>query len=71
MPKFYSSKHIIKVLLKKNFIFVTQKGSHIKLRKNGNPTITVIVPDNKKEIPFGTFRSILRQSNLSEEDFKI
>ena len=71
MPKFYSSKHIKKVLQLKDFIFVSQKGSHIKLRKYGNPTLTVIIPDNKKEIPFGTFRSILRQSNLSEEDFKI
>lgn len=71
MPKLYSSKHIIKILLQKDFIFISQKGSHIKLRKQDNPTLTVIVPDNKKEIPIGTFRSILRQSNLSEEDFKI
>lgn len=30
---------------------------------------TTIVPDNKKEIPRGTFKSILRQSGLEEKDF--
>jgi len=70
MPKLYSSKQILKVLEQKGFIFVSQKGSHIKYRKTGNPTLTAIIPDNRKEIPEGTFRSILRQSNLTQEDFK-
>ena len=69
MPKLYSSKLIIKVLEKKGFIFISQKGSHVKYRKTNVEVLTVIVPDNKKEIPIGTFRSILRQSKLSEEDF--
>ena len=70
MPKLYSSKDIIKVLGKKGFVFVSQKGSHVKLRKTGSPTLTVIVPAGKREIPYGTFRSILRQANLSENDFR-
>jgi len=70
MPKLYSSLDIIKVLQNKGFIFISQKGSHVKYRKTESPTLTVIVPDNKKEIPFGTFKSILRQAKLSEEDFK-
>ena len=70
MPKLYSSKRIIKVLLLNVFFLISQKGSHVKFRKIGNPVLTVIVPFNKKEIPQGTFRSILRQSNLTEEDFK-
>lgn len=70
MPKLYSSSEIIKVLQKKGFVYVSQKGSHAKFRKIGNPTLTVIVPDGKREIPFGTFKSILRQANLSESDFK-
>lgn len=67
MPKLFSSKFIIKILEKNKFIFISQKGSHIKLRKQSK---TAIVPSNKKEIPFGTFRSILRQSGLNQEDFK-
>jgi predicted RNA binding protein YcfA (HicA-like mRNA interferase family) len=70
MPKLYSSAAIVKVLLRNGFIFISQKGSHAKFRKPGNPTLTVIVPMAKREIPFGTFRSILRQSHLSEENFQ-
>ena len=68
MPKLHSSKWITKVLESKGFIFVSQKGSHIKFRKAENPTLTTIVPVGQ-EIPHGTFKSILRQSNLSEDDF--
>ncbi len=67
MPKLYSSRQIVKVLRRKGFVFVSQRGSHIKFRKR---TLTIIVPDNRKEIPSGTFRSILRQAHLSEQDFK-
>lgn len=69
MPKLYSSAHIIAVLLRFGFEFISQKGSHAKYRKSGNPTLTTIVPANRKEIPFGTFRSIVRQSGLNDEDF--
>ncbi len=70
MPKLYSSKRIIKVLEKHKFVYNSQKGSHIKYRKYGSPTLTVIIPANRQEIPVGTFRSILRQSQLQEIDFK-
>jgi predicted RNA binding protein YcfA (HicA-like mRNA interferase family) len=70
MPKLYSSEYIVKVLLRLGFEFITQKGSHAKFRKGINPVPTVIVPVGKKEISFGTFRSIIRQANLSIEDFK-
>jgi len=69
MPKLFSSQSIVKVLLANGFVFVSQKGSHTKYRKEGEPTLTVIVPANRKEIPYGTFRSILRQANLKEIDF--
>ncbi|MDO8548133.1 MAG: type II toxin-antitoxin system HicA family toxin [bacterium] len=70
MPRLHSSMHVISVLEKNGFYFVSQKGSHIKYRKIGDrKTLTVIIPANKKEIPQGTFRSILRQSQLRSEDF--
>lgn len=69
MPKLYSSAFIIKILLKHGFIFISQKGSHAKYRKSGNPTLTVIIPMARKEIPYGTFKSILRQAQLIENDF--
>ncbi len=70
MSKLYSSNLIIKVLQKRGFVFISQKGSHAKFRKSENPTLTVIIPADRKEIPFGTFKSILRQANLSEDDFR-
>jgi predicted RNA binding protein YcfA (HicA-like mRNA interferase family) len=70
MPKLYSSAHIVKVLQKKGFFYVSQKGSHVKFRKRaGTKTYTVIVPAGRREIPRGTFNSILRQSGLRKEDF--
>jgi len=67
MPDLYSSKYIIKILKKNGFEFISQKGSHKKFKKGMQ---IVIIPDPKKEIPMGTFFSILRQSNLRKEDFK-
>ena len=70
MPKLYSSFHVLKILTAHGFVMVSQKGSHMKLRKDGNPVLTVIVPANRKEIPQGTLRSILRQSQLNIQDFE-
>lgn len=70
MPKLYSSAEILKVLQRNGFIFISQKGSHIKYRKQGNPTLTVIISGERKQIPTGTFNSIVKQSGLSKEDFE-
>lgn len=67
MPKLYSSKEIIKVLENFGFRFISQKGSHGKYKnRNGR---TVIVPMSKREIPIGTFRSIIKQSGVDFEVF--
>ncbi|PIR39987.1 MAG: hypothetical protein COV33_02300 [Candidatus Zambryskibacteria bacterium CG10_big_fil_rev_8_21_14_0_10_34_34] len=66
MPKLHSSRYIISVLEKNGFCFVSQKGSHVKMRKD---SFTVIVPANKRGVFVGTFKSILRQSGLTEDMF--
>jgi predicted RNA binding protein YcfA (HicA-like mRNA interferase family) len=66
MSKLISSDQIIKTLLKFGFKLISQRGSHQKYKKAG---FTVIVPSQRKEIPIGTFRSIVRQSGLSVDDF--
>ena len=71
MPKLLSSKQVIKVLENNGFVFMSQKGSHLKFRKQENKSKTVIVPANKKEIPIGTLHSVIRQSSLLKEDFGI
>jgi predicted RNA binding protein YcfA (HicA-like mRNA interferase family) len=69
VPRLYSSKDVIAGLEHAGFAFVSQRGSHVKYRRTGSPTRTVIVPAGRKQIPRGTFRSILRQSGLFEQDF--
>ena len=66
MTKLLSSQKIIKVLLNNGFIFISQRGSHQKYR---NEDKTVIVPAQRKEIPIGTLRSIIRQSGLNSDKF--
>ena len=70
MPKPISLKHVIKVLKKKGFFLISQKGSHGKFKKTGSSIHIVILKMSKKEIPHGTFyQSILPGSGLKEEDF--
>ncbi len=59
----------MRTLDREGFLFVSQRGSHVKYRKTGSPTLTVIIPAGRKQIPRGTFRSILRQSGLDESAF--
>lgn len=68
MPKLYAARQVIRALQRLGFEIVSQKGSHIKLRKttNGN-TFSPIVP-NHKEIAMGTLQSILRQAGITKEE---
>ncbi len=68
MPNIYSSRQILSALSKFGFTFISQNGSHGKY-KNSDGNI-VIIPMAKKEIPEGTFRSILKQADISLHDFK-
>ncbi|PIS13396.1 MAG: hypothetical protein COT67_01985 [Candidatus Tagabacteria bacterium CG09_land_8_20_14_0_10_41_14] len=60
---------ILRVLRQKGFFFVRQKGSHARFRKTGQPTGNVTIKIVKKEIPYGTFQSILLQTGLKESEF--
>ena len=60
---------IIKALQKAGFYKVSQKGSHSKYRKDGNPTKTAIVPMHD-EVARGTLQGILEQSGITLEEFK-
>jgi predicted RNA binding protein YcfA (HicA-like mRNA interferase family) len=70
MPKRYSSKEIIKTLKKLGFIKISQKGSHIKLRGLIDGSLHTVIVPNHKQIATGTFSSILRQANISKQDFE-
>ncbi len=53
-----NSRDIVTRLKAEGFELVSVKGSHHKF---GKGTTTVVVPHSKKDLPFGTARSIARR----------
>ena len=71
MPKLpvVSGKDVIKILSKIGFEHVRTRGSHAILNKQTEDgKITIPVPLHK-ELAKGTLKSIMRQADLSLEDF--
>lgn len=68
MPSKYpvlTPNEVITKLEKKNFVFISQKGSH---RKYSDGVHVVIIPMHD-EIAKGTLKSILQQAEISLEEF--
>jgi len=64
-----SAKDVVRVLRKRRFVLVGQKGSHQKWRhENGRQVIVAM--HGSKPIPLGTLRSIIEGSGLNVEDFR-
>jgi len=70
VAKTYSGKQVIKILCRKfGFSFVSQKGSHVKLRKiSKGKTTTTIVPLHK-ELAGGTLKGALDLAGIELNDF--
>lgn len=62
-----SGRDCIRALVKIGFEEKRQQGSHIVLRRN-DPFVQLVVPDHK-ELDRGTLRALIRQADLSVEDF--
>ena len=56
-----NSTKLLRVLKSAGFEEVSKRGSHLKLRKGD---LTVILPHPKKDLPFGTVKSIYQQAGL-------
>lgn len=54
-------KKVIKALEKDGWVFVGQKGSHMKYKK-GN--LVCIVPNHKGDIPKGTLTQIVKSTGI-------
>jgi predicted RNA binding protein YcfA (HicA-like mRNA interferase family) len=64
-----SGREIIKVLTRMGFVQVRQKGSHVILkRRTLTHEIGCVVPLHK-EVALGTLKGILKQGNITQEDF--
>lgn len=56
------SKELIKLLKQNGWQKVSQKGSHLKIKK-GNQV--EIIPVHNKDIPIGTVKAILKRTGLN------
>lgn len=59
-------KDAIRVLERAGFVFVSQKGSHRKYRKE---SIVIVVPFHNDDMRPGTLRHVIQQSGLTIEEF--
>ena len=62
-----SGKNCVKALQKVGFYLKRRESSHVILRRD-NPFAQVVVPDHQK-LAKGTLRAILRDVDLSVEEF--
>ncbi len=62
-----SGKECVTALCKAGFYFKRQHGSHIILRRD-KPFTQLVVP-NHRELDKGTLRAIIRQADLTVEEF--
>jgi predicted RNA binding protein YcfA (HicA-like mRNA interferase family) len=64
----YSAREVLERLRRAGFMEVRQSGSHKVLRHaDGRQTYVAMHPGT---LPTGTFRKILKQARLSEEEFR-
>jgi predicted RNA binding protein YcfA (HicA-like mRNA interferase family) len=75
MPKLklLSGYEVIKFFEKSGFGIVTQKGSHIKIRRNVNGQKETLIIPNHKQLDTGTLRAIIKQASkyIPFEELKI
>lgn len=71
MTKFaqVSARDLIKILRRIGFDIVSQKGSHIKLRKLRPVRKTIIIPNHKIIRP-GTLKNILNMMEMTREELQ-
>jgi predicted RNA binding protein YcfA (HicA-like mRNA interferase family) len=66
---FLSGRKVIKALTKAGFSIVGRKGSHVRLKKKADDKIFVITVPDHAELAKSTLSSILRQANITREEF--
>ncbi len=64
----YKAREVLAKLQRAGFVVRRQSGSHVVLRhQDGRQTYVAM---HTGDVPTGTFRSILKQSGLTEEEFR-
>ena len=60
---------LLRALRRAGFPVERIKGSHHHLRKAESPSLRVVVPVHRGDLPAGTVNAILRQAGLSQDEF--
>lgn len=64
----YKAREVLAKLQRADFIIKRQAGSHVVLRHaDGRQTYVAM---HSGDVPTGTFRAILKQTGLTEEEFR-
>lgn len=65
-----SGKELLKILHRNGFDIVGRKGSHVRLKKRVSTKVLVTVVPMHDELDIGTLSGILRQCEISREEFE-
>jgi len=60
---------VIKALTKAGFEVAGRKGSHVKLKRKVDEKVFIVIVPDHAELARGTMKSILRQANVTREEF--
>jgi predicted RNA binding protein YcfA (HicA-like mRNA interferase family) len=63
------SREVVSALQRAGFLVHHQTGSHLVLKHLGPPPRRVTVPMHARDLKQGTLRSILREAQLSVDEF--
>ncbi len=64
-----SGKDMVKFLSSEGFQIVGRNGSHIRMKKFTEPRNLIVIVPHYDELAKGTLHSILRQANISVDEF--
>ena len=65
-----SGREIMKILAKHGFAIVGRKGSHVRMKRVTPERVFIATVPDHGDVPISTLKSIIRQSGLSEEEFR-
>ena len=63
-------EELVRVLKKAGFVEKRQKGSHLTMWRESDKRRVTVPIHSAREIPVGTLRSILRDADISTDDFR-
>jgi len=62
-------RKVLKALKKAGFYIHHQRGSHIHLKHSDYPKKRIVIPYHNRDLAPKTLRSIIKQANLTIEEF--